>query len=77
MNDTTLLEYGLRELPAFRADMRAVPVISKVSIHSVAAGLRYVLRNADARRNAAGLTRTEAEKACVLAAAKERKAPTP
>ena len=24
MNETTLLEYGLRELPAFRADMRTV-----------------------------------------------------
>lgn len=74
MNDATLLEYGQRELPAFRADMRTVPVISKVSVHSVAAGLRDVLRNADARRNAAGLTRTEAEAACVLAAAKERSA---
>ena len=74
MNETTLLEYGLRELPAFRADMAAVPIISKVSVHSVAAGLRDVLRNANARREAAGLTRTEAEIACVLAAAKERSA---
>ena len=72
MNETTLLAYGLRELPAFRADMAAVPIISKVSVRSVAAGLQGVLRDADARRNAAGLTRTEAERACVLAAKAER-----
>lgn len=68
MNEQTLLAYVLRELPAFRADMAAVPIISKVSVHSVAAGLRDVLRAADARRNAAGLTRSQAERACVLAA---------
>ena len=74
MNDTTLLEYGLRELPAFRADMRAIAGIDGGSRRYVAARLRDVLRNADARREAAGLTRTEAEYACVLAAAKERNA---
>ena len=74
MNDTTLLEYGQRELPAFRADMRAIAGIDGGSRRYVAARLRDVLRNADARREEAGLTRTEAEIACVLAAAKERSA---
>lgn len=77
MNEQTLLEYGLRELPAFRAEMRAIAGIDGGSRRYVASRLRDVLRNANARREAAGLTRIEAEYACVLAAAKERKAAKP
>ena len=40
MNDATLLEYGLRELPAFRADMRAIAGIDGGSRRYVAARLR-------------------------------------
>ena len=72
MNDATLLEYGQRELPAFRADMRAIAGIDGGSRRYVAARLREVLRNANDRRESAGLTRTEAEYACVLAAKAER-----
>ena len=78
MNEATLLEYGLRELPAFRADMRTVTGMNEgYTRRIIAARLREVLRNANARREAAGLTRTEAERACVLAAAVERKAVQP
>jgi hypothetical protein len=35
---------------------------------------RVILRNANARREAAGLTRSQAERACVLAAKAERSA---
>jgi hypothetical protein len=74
MNDTELLTYGQRELPAFRADMRELGTIAGVNCNVAAAHLRVILRNADERHNAAGLTRTQAERACVLAAAVERKA---
>jgi hypothetical protein len=74
MNDATLLTYGQRELPAFRADMRELGAIAGVNRNTAAAHLRVILRNADERRNAAGLTRDQAERACVLAAAVERKA---
>ena len=78
MNDTELLTYGQRELPAFRADMRTVTGMNEgYTRRIIAARLREVLRNANARREAAGLTRTEAERACVLAAAVERKAVQP
>ncbi len=77
MNEQTLLEYGLRELPAFRADMRGLGSVNEINRRIIAARLREVLRNANARREAAGLTRTEAERACVLAAAVERKAVQP
>lgn len=74
MNDTELLTYGQRELPAFRADMREFGTIAGVNRNTAAAHLRVILRNADERRNAAGLSRTQAERACVLAAAVERSA---
>ena len=74
MNDQTLLEYGKAELPAFRADMRGLESVNEINRRIIAARLREVLRSANARREAAGLTRTEAERACVLAAAVERKA---
>lgn len=77
MNDQTLLEYGKAELPAFRADMRGLGSVNEINRRVIAARLRDVLRNADERREAAGLTRTEAERACVLAAAVERKAVQP
>ena len=73
MNDQTLLAYGLRELPAFRADMRTVTGMNEgYTRRIIAARLREVLRSANARREAAGLTRSQAERARVLAAAVER-----
>lgn len=78
MNDQTLLAYGLRELPAFRADMRTVTGMNEgYTRRIIAARLREVLRSANARREAAGLTRSQAERACRLAAANERKAVQP
>lgn len=74
MNDQTLLAYGLRELPAFRADMRGLGSVNEINRRVIAARLRDVLRNADERREAAGLTRDQAERACVLAARAEGKA---
>ena len=75
MNDATLLEYGLRELPVFRADMRTVTGLNEgYTRRIIAARLREVLRSANARREAAGLTRAEAERACVLAARADGKA---
>ena len=75
MNDQTLLAYGLRELPAFRADMRTVTGLNDgYTRRIIAARLCDILRDANARREAAGLTRTEAEYACVLAAKVERSA---
>ena len=75
MNDQTLLAYGLRELPAFRADMRTVTGMNEgYTRRIIAARLREVLRSANARREAAGLTRSQAERACVLAARAEGKA---
>lgn len=66
MNDTTLLEYGLRE-SAFRADMRELGTIAGVNRNTAGpAHLRVILRNADERRAVAGLTRDQAERACVL-----------
>ena len=74
MNETTLLAYGQRELAAFRADMRARNQGSQITDKPTSKGITAVLRNADARRNAAGLTRSQAERACVLAARAEGKA---
>ena len=75
MNEQTLLAYGLRELPAFRADMRTVTGMNEgYTRRIIAARLRDVLRSANARREAAGLTRSQAERACVLAARAEGKA---
>ena len=75
MNEQTLLEYGKGELPAFRADMRAVTGLNEgYTRRIIAARLRDVLRSANARRDAAGLTRDQAERACVLAAKAERSA---
>ena len=77
MNDQTLLAYGLRELPAFRADMRTVTGMNEgYTRRIIAARLREVLRSANARREAAGLTRSQAERARVLAAAVERSGKT-
>ena len=73
MNEATLLEYGKVELVSFRADMRTVTGMNEgYTRRIIAARLRDVLRSANARREAAGLTRTEAERACVLAAKAER-----
>ena len=82
MNETTLLEYGLRELPAFRADKSDLMAFIGNDLgerHSareraVGQAIRDVLRSADERREAAGLTRDQAERACVLAARAEGKA---
>ncbi len=74
MTDTELLTYGVIELAAFRADMRGMGSINETNRNVAAARLRVILRNAEARRVAAGLTRDQAERACVLAAAVERKA---
>ncbi len=72
MTDTELLTYGTNELAAFRADMRDMGSINETNRNVAAARLRVILRNAEARRNAAGLTPAQAERACVLAAAVER-----
>lgn len=72
MNDATLLEYGMNELAAFRADMARRKRDCAIEDHATSDGVIVVLRNADERRNAAGLTRTQAERACVLAALVER-----
>ena len=75
--DTELLTYGTVELAAFRADMRRRR--RGVSTGDVATrkGVLQALRNSEARRNAAGLTPAQAERACVLAAKAERKAVHP
>ena len=75
MNEATLLEYGKVELVSFRADMRTVTGMNEgYTRRIIAARLREVLRSANARREAAGLTRDQAERACVLAAREEGKA---
>lgn len=73
--DTELLTYGTSELAAFRADVRTVTGLNEgYTRRIIAAQLRDISRNASARREAAGLTRSQAERACVLAAKAERKA---
>lgn len=69
--DTELLTYGTVELAAFRADMRK-------RRRGVSTGDPWTRKGVlQARRNAAGLTPAQAERACVLAAAVERKAVQP
>ena len=76
MNEQDLLAYGLRELAAFRADksdMMAYIGADMGEKHSprsraVGAAIRDVIRAGDERRNAAGLTRDQAERAIRLAA---------
>ena len=75
--DTELLTYGTREFAAFRADMKARSKSTVIDDKPTCKGITAVLRNAEARRNAAGLTPAQAERACVLAAAVERKAVQP
>ena len=73
---TELLTYGVNELAAFRADMAGRNKLLSFEGSSALAAAREltaILRNQDARRNAAGLTRDQAAKACVLAAAVERR----
>ena len=80
MNDQTLLAYGLRELAAFREDKRDMLAFiagdtgerHTARERAVGAAIRDVIRAGDERRNAAGLTRNEAAKACVLAALVEK-----
>lgn len=76
--DTELLTYGVIELAAFRADMRTITSLNEGYTRRIAAArLRDVLRNQTERRNAAGLTPAQAERACRLAAENERKAVQP
>ena len=76
MNNATLLDYGTRELAAFRADMngrnRKLSFEGRSAPLAAARELAAILRNQDARRNAAGLTRSQAARACILAAAVEK-----
>jgi ABC-type arginine transport system permease subunit len=73
--DTELLTYGVIELAAFRADMRTITSLNEGYTRRIAAArLRDVLRNQTERREAAGLSRSQAERACVLAAKAERSA---
>lgn len=75
--DAELLTYGRAELTAFRADKRDLMayIHDDTGQHNtgrqriVAQAIRDVIRAQDERRNAAGLTRDEAAKACILAAA--------
>ena len=75
MNNATLLDYGTRELAAFRADMRARNTLTSFegsAALTAARELTGILRKQDERRAAAGLTRNQAARACILAAAVER-----
>ena len=72
MNDETLLDYGIHELAAFRADMARRRRDCAIENHATSDGVSAILRNAEERRNAAGMTRTQAEQACLLAAMAER-----
>ena len=80
MNENELLEYGLRELAAFREDKRDLMAYIGADMgekHSprsraVGAAIGDVIRAGDERRNAAGLTRNEAAQACRLAAMVEK-----
>ena len=76
MNEQELLAYGLRELAAFREDKRDLLAYIGGDLgeaHSargraVGDAIRDVIRAQDERRNAAGLTRSQAERAIKLAA---------
>ena len=83
MNENELLAYALRELAAFREDKRDLKAYIGADLgekHSprsraVGAAICDVIRAGDERRNAAGLTRDQAERACRLAALVEKVKP--